>query len=70
MSQVQKIRETGDWSLFWEGHKAGATAGYYHMEKLANLEKLPPDGFEVICFPVKVERASAGWCRAVAVVGD
>ena len=66
MSQMARIRETGDWSLFWEGHKAGAEACYCHMEKLANLDQLPPHGFEVMCFPVKVERGSAGWCRAVA----
>lgn len=68
MSQVARCRETGDWSLFWEGHKAGATAGYCHIEKLGNLEKLPAHGFQVICFPVKVDRGSAGWCRPVAIV--
>jgi len=36
----------------------------------ANLEVLPPDGFEVVCFPVKVHRASAGWTRAVAIIND
>ena len=38
------------------------------MEKLANLHLLPSTGFEVIALPVKVERASAGWCRPVAVI--
>lgn len=65
-AQMARVRETGDWSLFWEGHKAGADTIYCHMEKLANLEQLPATGFEVMCFPVKVERGSAGWCRAVA----
>jgi kynurenine formamidase len=36
--------------------------------KLHNLEQLPSDGFEVVCFPVKVHRASAGWTRAVAIL--
>ncbi len=63
----RKIAETGDFSLFWEGHKAGRDIGYCHLEKLANLEALPPFGFTVACFPVKVERASAGWTRAVAI---
>jgi kynurenine formamidase len=67
---IRRIRETGDTSLFWEGHKAGAEIGYCHMEKLSNLESLPASGFTVSCFPVKVARASAGWCRAVAILND
>ncbi|MDO5620952.1 MAG: cyclase family protein [Paracoccus sp. (in: a-proteobacteria)] len=67
--QVKAARETGDWGLFWEGHKAGADSIYCHMEKLANLDKLPGTGFQVICFPIKVEKGSAGWCRPVAVLG-
>ena len=34
------------------------------------LEALPANGFEVICFPVKVHRGSAGWTRAVAVIQE
>jgi kynurenine formamidase len=67
-SQVAKIKQTGDYSLFWEGHKAGAESVYCHLEKLSNLESLPATGFQVIAFPVKVARASAGWCRAVGVI--
>ncbi len=70
MSQMARIRETGDWSLFWEGHKAGADTVYCHMEKLSNLESLPGTGFEVIAFPVKVAGGSAGWCRPVAVLEE
>jgi hypothetical protein len=29
---------------------------------------LPATGFMVSCFPVKIERASAGWTRAVAII--
>ena len=67
---LQRIRATGDASLFWEGHKAGAEIGYCHIEKLTNLDQLPAHGFTVACFPVKVARASAGWCRAVAILND
>lgn len=66
----QKMAETGNYDLFWEGHKAGATQAYCHIEKLSNLESLPPTGFTVSCFPVKIEGASAGWCRAVAIFED
>lgn len=63
----QRIADTGNWALFWEGHKAGRDRGYCHIEKLHNLETLPPFGFTIACFPVKVEKASAGWTRAVAI---
>jgi kynurenine formamidase len=63
----RRIEQGGDASLIWEGHRAGREIGYCHLEKLHNLEVLPASGFQVICFPVKVHRASAGWTRAVAV---
>ena len=63
-----KVKETGDTSLIWEGHKAGRDIGYCHLEKLHNLEALPPFGYTVCCFPHKVKGASAGWTRAVAIL--
>ena len=65
---AKKYAETKDASLIWEGHKAGRHIGYCHIEKLHNLEQLPSTGFTVSCFPVKIERASAGWTRAVAII--
>ena len=67
---AQKVKETGDKSLIWEGHKAGRDIGYCHLEKLHNLEVLPPSGFTVSCFPHKIRGASAGWTRAVAIFED
>jgi kynurenine formamidase len=64
----ERFRRTGDARLIWEGHKAGREIGYCHLEKLHNLEALPPDGFTVACFPVKIRGASAGWTRAVAIL--
>ena len=64
---AEKVKETGDTSLIWEGHKAGRDIGYCHLEKLHNLEVLPPSGFTVSCFPHKIRGASAGWTRAVAI---
>ncbi len=63
-----RVAATGDAGLIWEGHRAGREIGYSHLEKLHNLETLPADGFEVVCFPVKLHRASAGWTRAVAIL--
>ena len=65
---ARRFRETGDASIIWEGHKASRQIGYCHLEKLHNLEQLPATGFMVSCFPVKIERASAGWTRAVAIL--
>lgn len=63
----QVFEETGDPSVVWEGHKAGAEAAYCQIEKLQNLEDIPAFGFTVACFPAKVRGASAGWTRAVAI---
>lgn len=67
---ADKVSTTGDTSLIWEGHKAGRDIGYCHLEKLHNLEELPPLGFTVSCFPHKIKGASAGWTRAVAIFED
>jgi kynurenine formamidase len=67
---AKRVAETGDMSLIWEGHKAGREFGYCHIEKLQNLEKLPPNGFHISCLPVKIKAASAGWTRAAAILFD
>lgn len=66
--EAKKYAETHDSSLIWEGHKAGAECIYFQMEKVANLDKLPPFGFKVMAFPIKVDKASAGWVRPVAIL--
>ena len=67
---ARRWAETRDPSIIWEGHRASMVHGYCHLEKLANLEALPGTGFDVVCFPVKIKRASAGFTRAVAILGD
>ncbi|UWR07994.1 MULTISPECIES: cyclase family protein [Ruegeria] len=64
---AQEYAETHDPSIIWEGHRASMEIGYCHMEKLTNLESLPPTGFEISCFPFKIKGASAGFIRAVAI---
>jgi kynurenine formamidase len=60
---------TGDGRHIWPAHFAGITREYCQIEKLANLDQIPrPHGFLVSCLPVKIKGASAGWCRAVALV--
>jgi kynurenine formamidase len=67
---ARRFAETGDASLIWEGHRAGMEIGYCHIEKLANLDQLPPTGYVIACFPFKIEKASAGFTRAVAIFED
>jgi kynurenine formamidase len=67
---AKKYEQSHDASLIWEGHKAGRDIGYCHLEKLHNLEALPPHGFYISCFPHKIRGASAGWTRAVAIIDD
>jgi len=67
----EEYSRTGDASLLWGAHYVGIEREYCHIEKLANLDKLPsPFGFKVACFPVKLTGGTAGWCRAVAIVED
>lgn len=64
----EKYAESHDDSILWEAHRAGKDYNYSHIEKLANLDKVPQKGFYIACFPVKITKASAGWTRAVAFV--
>lgn len=58
----------GDKAQLWESHLLGREKEYAQIEKLCNLEQLPsPHGFTVIALPVKLDAASAGWARVVAV---
>lgn len=65
----EQFTRDGDAALLWEAHRVGIDREYFQIEKLTNLDRLPPRGFVVACFPVKVARASAGWARAVAILG-
>ncbi|QIE54954.1 cyclase family protein [Pikeienuella piscinae] len=67
---AERWAETRDPAIIWEGHRASIEIGYCHMEKLSNLETLPATGFEISCFPVKLRNGSAGFTRAVAIVGE
>jgi kynurenine formamidase len=65
----KEFQKTGDKSIIWGGHYAGIEKEYCHIEKLANLDKLPrPFGFRIACFPIKIVGGSAGWSRVVAIL--
>ena len=67
---TEEFARTHDKNIIWEGHFAGIDRGYCHMEKVTNLDLLPATGFKVACFPIKMEGASAGWVRPVAILED
>lgn len=62
-------KKTGDGHKIWPAHYVGIEKEYCHIEKLANLYKIPkPFGFKVALFPLKLVKASASWIRPVAIV--
>ena len=70
-AQMVKEYKSGDKGALWPAHFAGREKEYCHIEKLTNLDKLlKPYGFKVAVFPVKIAKASGGWCRPVAILED
>lgn len=69
-AQRRLFAETGDNRHLEPCHwLLGYERNYCHIEKLANLHKVPVShGFTFAAFPVKIKAASAGWCRAVAIL--
>jgi kynurenine formamidase len=67
-AQIEKSRKKGDNTHFWEAHRVGQRRPYWHMEQLCNLDALPPHGFEVVVFPLKIVGASAAPARVVAIL--
>ncbi len=66
---ADKLR-SGDKEGFFPAHRIGREVEYVHAEKVVNLKALPPKGFKVALFPVKIRRGSGAWCRAVAIIED
>jgi kynurenine formamidase len=48
--------------------RPGPTASIATWRSSPTSTCLPGTGFEVMAFPVKIARASAGWCRPVALI--
>lgn len=62
--------ETKDLSVIWEAHRVGKEKEFCNIEKLANLDQLPPYGFKISCFPMPIKNGSGGWCRPVAIIEE
>ncbi len=59
-----------DPKYLWPCHLLCIDKEYAHLEKLANLDKLPPYGFKFQAFPIKFYKGTAGFVRAVAFVEE
>ncbi len=69
--EMVKAYKDGDAKALWPAHFAGRKKEYYHLEAMANLDKIPIDhGFEAAVFPVNIAKASGAWCRAVAIIRE
>lgn len=66
----ENFEETGDRKQIWSAHRVGIEKEYCQIEKIANLDKLPPFGFKIACFPISIHKASAGWVRPIAILDN
>ncbi len=55
-------------STMFEAHRVLAAAQVPVFENVANLDRLPAEGFHVIALPMKIEGGSGGPLRAMAIV--
>jgi|SRR5947209_1139838 kynurenine formamidase len=52
--------------IFWAAHQVDLP--YSQIERLVNLDQLPPAGFTVACFPLRLTGGSAAPARVVAII--
>ena len=67
---IEEAKKTNNRELFWEGHLVGIDHEYLHIEQLTNQKALPPTGFKVAVFPLKIKGGSAAPARVVAIFED
>jgi kynurenine formamidase len=66
--QAQEALERDEPGVFWAAHQADLP--YVQIERLVGLDALPPTGFQVACFPLKIVGAGAAPARVVAILPD
>jgi kynurenine formamidase len=64
--QAEEAKQKNEPGIFWAAHQADLA--YSQIERLANLGELPPTGFTVACFPLRLVGASAAPARVVAIL--
>jgi kynurenine formamidase len=66
--QAEQAKEAGKPGIFWAAHQVDLA--YSQIERLFNLGSLPDQGFQVACFPLRIEGGSAAPARVVGIVPD
>ncbi len=64
----EAFARSGDPAEIWDGHFAGREREVFIVQQLSNLAALPPSGFKVGFFPLRLARCSAAPARVVAFV--
>ncbi len=62
------FEQTGDKAEIWDGHFAGRDSEVFIIQQLVNLAALPPSGFKLGAFPLRLAKCSAAPARVVAFV--
>ena len=65
---LKEFLDKKDTKALYPAHFYGRKREFIHIERLANLDKIPNFGFKVNCFPVKIKNTGAAWARVVAIV--
>ena len=65
---LKEFLETKNPAIFYPAHFYGRIREFIHIERLANLDKLPDFGFKVNCFPIRIKNTGAAWARVVAII--
>jgi kynurenine formamidase len=68
LAMRQAFSATGDPGEIWDGHFAGREREVFIVQQLDNLAALPPSGFQVGFFPLRLAGYSAAPARVVALV--
>jgi kynurenine formamidase len=66
--QAQQALARDEEGVFWAAHQCDLP--YSQIERLVNLGELPPRGFQVACFPLRIVGGSAAPARVVAILPD
>ena len=64
--EAAEALQRGEPGIFWAAHQADLA--YSQIERLANLDQLPPTGFTVACFPLRLVGGSGAPARVVAIL--
>ena len=64
--QAQEAIEKNEAGIFWQAHQVDLA--YSQIERLVNLDRLPPTGFTVSCLPLPIVGGSGAPARVVAML--